>query len=276
MMEPFVIRQITAGKPDLIAASSGDSWDPTQGPDGRYYAASNDTAGFHGGDRNNVNFNVVEADGLSGATVNRMPEYGKQGEEKEDGRTWKTSGCYCVDGVLYLVAGRHCYGDESGDVRKRQTVINASILKSADFGKTWTRSESENYHDPMFPSDFCTPYFIHYGQDGAAPDVDNAQQYIYAVSNNGFWDSGDYYVLGRVLRDRLGDLNPRDWSFLYRGRRHAGGKLDIRCRKSRPHHRRAVPLRRGRAHLYPGYRAISDGGLVLHWKRARRHRRNLV
>lgn len=213
MMEPFVIRQITAGKPDLIAASSGDSWDPTQGPDGRYYAASNDTAGFHGGDRNNVNFNVVEADGLSGATVNRMPEYGKQGEEKEDGRTWKTSGCYCVDGVLYLVAGRHCYGDESGDVRKRQTVINASILKSADFGKTWTRSESENYHDPMFPSDFCTPYFIHYGQDGAAPDVDNAQQYIYAVSNNGFWDSGDYYVLGRVLRDRLGDLNPRDWSF---------------------------------------------------------------
>ncbi len=202
MMEPFVIRQITAGKPDLIAASSGDSWDPTQGPDGRYYAASNDTAGFHGGDRNNVNFNVVEADGLSGATVNRMPEYGKQGEEKEDGRTWKTSGCYCVDGVLYLVAGRHCYGDESGDVRKRQTVINASILKSADFGKTWTRSESENYHDPMFPSDFCTPYFIHYGQDGAAPDVDNAQQYIYAVSNNGFLGQR------RLLRPRQGAARP--------------------------------------------------------------------
>jgi hypothetical protein len=66
----------------------------------------------------------------------------------------------------------------------------------------------------MFPGNrFSTPYFFYYGKDGRAPSVDNADKYIYAVSNNGFWNNGDQYFLGRVLRSKIGNLNASDWQF---------------------------------------------------------------
>ncbi len=65
----------------------------------------------------------------------------------------------------------------------------------------------------MFPgSYFAAPYFIDYG--GGRPSTDGADQYVYAVSNNGFWDNGDRLVLGRVRRDRIGLLKGDDWDFL--------------------------------------------------------------
>jgi len=55
--------------------------------------------------------------------------------------TWKTSGCTAVDGALYLAVGRHKYGDICyDDPFRRQRATNASIIKSTDGGKTWTRS----------------------------------------------------------------------------------------------------------------------------------------
>ena len=69
----------------------------------------------------------------------------------------------------------------------------------------------------MFPGRrFATPYFVEYGQDGQAT-VDNADTYVYAVSNNGFWDNGDNLVLGRVRRDKLGNLNGADWEYYIGG-----------------------------------------------------------
>jgi hypothetical protein len=57
----------------------------------------------------------------------------------------------------------------------------------------------------MFPgSYFAAPYFIGYG--GRRPSTDGADQYVYAISNNGFWDNGDRLFLGRVRRDRIGLL----------------------------------------------------------------------
>src|SRR5258706_249459 len=49
-----------------------------------------------------------------------------------------------------------------------------------------------------------------------AATVDKADRYVYATSNNGFWDNGDNYILGRVSRSKLGALNAADWSF-YKG-----------------------------------------------------------
>lgn len=66
----------------------------------------------------------------------------------------------------------------------------------------------------MFPDQrFGTAYFIHYGQDDQAPAVVKTDQYIYAVSNNGFWCNDDNYVLGRVAREMLSRLDPTDWEF---------------------------------------------------------------
>ena len=68
----------------------------------------------------------------------------------------------------------------------------------------------------MFPGKrFGTAYFVWYGKDGA-PTVDNADNYVYAVSNNGHFENGDDYVLGRVLCSKLGEISAADWSF-YKG-----------------------------------------------------------
>ena len=75
----------------------------------------------------------------------------------------------------------------------------------------------ENRDAPMFPGmRFATPFFIHFGKEYAAATVDNADRYVYATSNDGFWDNGDNYVLGRIPRSKIGALNAADWTF-YRG-----------------------------------------------------------
>jgi hypothetical protein len=202
---------VTVGNAVAIPDSGGDTWELTWGPDGRVFTPSNDSGGFGRSLGTNIHFNEVFGDkptALTGVTVNPMVEYGKASQTGPDKRTWKSSGCISLDGTLYWVIARHFYD-------KRQTAINASIIKSHDGGKTWTRSEKENYDHPMFPgSRFATPYFISYGQDGREAVADQSDKYVYALSNNGFWDNGDNLVLGRVLRSRIGELHAKDWQFL--------------------------------------------------------------
>ena len=120
---------------------------------------------------------------------------------------------YCVDGVLYMFVTRCLYPEQSGDANHRHIFKNLSIIKSTDKGKTWTRSASESYNHPMFPGlRFGAPYFVWYGKDGAA-SVDNADTYVYAVANNGHFEDGDNYILGRVRRSKLPDLNAANWQF---------------------------------------------------------------
>jgi len=129
---------------------------------------------------------------------------------------WKTMNSYSVDGVLYMFVTRCLYPWVSGDLEGRHVFENSSVIKSTDGGKTWTRSGQANYGEPMFPGKrFGAPYFVWYGKDGKS-SVDNGDNYVYAVSNNGYFENGDNYVLGRVSRRKLPDLNPVDWSF-YKG-----------------------------------------------------------
>ena len=165
---------------------------------------------------------------LTGANINVFRDFNSQDRGKQlpsapdpfevgpDGRTWKSSGCSFIDGALYLGISRHDYGDPFGK-RLRQDAVNASFIRSTDYGRTWTRTAKQNRKSPMFPgARFATPYFIDYGQ--AKPAVDGADRYVYAISNNGFWDNGDTLVLGRVLRTKLADLNGADWEFFTGGK----------------------------------------------------------
>jgi len=134
-----------------------------------------------------------------------------------DGANWKITNTYSVDGVLYMFVTRCVYPRQSSDPNHRHVWQNASVVKSTDLGKTWTRSAADNYAKPMFPDKrFGTPYFVWYGKDGAAT-VDNADKYVYAVSNDGYFENGDNYVLGRVLRSKLPKLAAADWSFFRAG-----------------------------------------------------------
>ena len=196
----------------------GDSWDPTWAQDDRLYSAVNDGAGF-GTQKRNIAFNQISgADPLrlTGQLQNLMVDYGEMNAPgAADGRNWKSGGAISVDGVLYMSVGMDRYVDPN--YGGRQTRINASIIKSGDQGLHWTRAMQENLERPMFPGmRFATPFFIQYGKDYSAATVDNADRYIYATSNNGFWDNGDNYILGRVLRSKIGALKAADWSF-YQG-----------------------------------------------------------
>ncbi len=213
------LRAVKVGQPVPVPDNGGDTWVAAWADDDNLYSPSDDTGGFHHAANANISFNHLTGSDplkLSGNTVNPMRDYGKGAEHGPDGCTWKSSGCTSLDGILYWVVARHRYGEDSGDPYRRQPAQNASIIKSTDYGRTWSRPVRENYEHPMFPGRrFATPYFVEYGRSRA--DVDNSGQYVYAISNNGFWDCGDDMVLGRVLRSKIASLDGADWEFFSGG-----------------------------------------------------------
>lgn len=213
------LRSVTVAAPLSLADNRGDTWVAAWADDDRLYSPSDDTSGFHHAANSNIAFNRIEGSdpqSLTGTTVNPMTDYGKSAEEGPDKCSWKSSGCTFVDGALYWVVARHCYGEKSGDPHRRQTAQNASIIKSTDHGLTWSRSAIENYQHPMFAGPrFATPYFVEYGHNRAG--VDGARTFVYALSNNGFWDCGDDMILGRVLRSKISALSGADWEFFTGG-----------------------------------------------------------
>ena len=202
-----------------IASSVGDEWAPTWAGDGNLYTGNDDGESFGGIKGRTVAFGELTGDDpqkLEGITISDMGGYGDdvRGPDKAN---WKTMNTYAVDGVLYMFVTRCLYPEESGDEHHRHIFENASLIKSTDKGKTWTRPAEESLAHPMFPGQkFGAPYFVWYGQDGRA-SVDNAGKYVYAVANNGHFEDGDYYILGRVLKKKLGDLNAADWEFFTGG-----------------------------------------------------------
>ena len=216
---------ITAVVPDLLHlqkwdAMAGDTADPFWADDDQLYCFSCDGRGF-GRQPRNLCFNVLRGSDLSqlqGELVNSMDEYGRANDTGPDGATWKVCGQECIDGVFYAFVARNAYGDKSHDPLLRQTSFNSSLIKSFDHGRTWVPSAQTNYHAPMWPGPrFGAPGFIHYGQNGGQAKRDQAGRYVYAVSNNGFWNGGDDVILGRVPRAALPRLNAADWTYFAGG-----------------------------------------------------------
>lgn len=205
---------------------NGDTGDPFWADDDNLYHFTCDGRGF-GQQARNFCFNKLtgpDLPHLNGELVNPMDEYGKGGATGPDKATWKVSGQECVDGVFYTFVVRNIYGNKSKDPLLRQTSFNASLIKSADHGKTWTRAAKENYDNPMWPGTrFGGPGFIHYGRDGGKVSRDNADRFVYAISNNGFWNGGDDFILARVRRSDLPKLNAADWTYYTGGDGAAAG-----------------------------------------------------
>lgn len=205
-----------------IANCSGDVWTTTWADDDNLYCATDDTTGFN--NACNSNLAVLRVTGgpppnVQGETASAMREFGKGGELKEDKASWKASGLISVDGALYLGVSRHYYdgvGDTSSDSAHHfwiQETWDASIVKSTDHGKTW--SEAPKLGHAMFPGRvFSNPFFVQYGKDGAG-SKHAADTYVYAVSNDGTWNNGNWMTLGRVSKGLIERLDPDDWEFAH-------------------------------------------------------------
>ncbi len=216
--------------------SHGDEWAPTWADDGNLYTGNDDGSSFGGvGDRS-IAFGKLTGDNpnaLKGVTVSDMGDYGQTGLGP-DHANWKTMNSYCVDGILYMFVTRCFYPEQSGDPQHRHVFKNSSIIKSTDKGATWSRPAKESYEHPMFPGmRFGAPYFVWYGRNGAA-SVDNADKYVYAVANNDHFEDGDDYILGRVLKNKLPDLNAADWQFYTGGNGMRGGNWNRDINRARP------------------------------------------
>jgi hypothetical protein len=210
------------GKPIRLPNCWGDVWTTTWADDDNLYTVSDDTTGFNKACNSNLAVHRITGGpppNIEGVTVNPMSEFGKAGELKEDGASWKATGLTCVDGVLYLALSRHYYdgvGDESDNPVQRfwiQETWDASIIKSTDHGKTW--SPAPKLRHAMFPGRlFSNPFFVQYGKDGQG-SKDDADKYVYAVSNDGAWNNGNWMTLGRVSRGLMARLDPDDWEFVH-------------------------------------------------------------
>jgi hypothetical protein len=208
-----------------LANCAGDLWSTTWADDDNLYAASDDTSGFKNVCSSNLAINRISGSGppdLQGFTINCMAAYGRASEtRKEDGGMWKACGLTCVDGILYLSVSRQltCATEPRGVWQGRfspfwiQETWDSSIVKSTDHGRTW--SPAPKLGQAMFPGrSFGTPFFVQYGKDGNG-QRDEADAYVYALSNDGTWNNGNWMILGRVARNRIAQLNSADWEFVH-------------------------------------------------------------
>jgi hypothetical protein len=86
----------------------------------------------------------------------------------------------------------------------------AGIIKSSDGGKTW--SNVPNQHTPIFLGPkFAGLTFLNFGP-GYSQVPDYLGQYVYAMSNDHSWESGDYLSMARVHKDSI--LYRQAWEFL--------------------------------------------------------------
>ena len=223
---------VVIGSPHAYPAAPGDTWFSTWASGGQLYVTSDDSPGF--GSRCRAgNLIVNELAGSSEAQLgssfaNCMTSYGaaQQQGAYHDGRTWKTVGILAVGSTLYLAVARQQDGS-GGYPAGQQPSDDASIVRSTDGGHTWANSFGTTGSpgggappaargggaQAMFSgTSFATPAFIQYGQ-GSSVTADGSGQYVYAISNNGFAYDGSWYILGRVLRSKIGDLHAADWQF---------------------------------------------------------------
>lgn len=195
---------------------TGDVWTTTWADDNNLYSVTDDTSGFNHACNSNLALQRITGGPpphVRGMTVNPMAQFGKGGTLRQDGASWKASGLTCVDGVLYLSVSRHKYADKHGYSYWIQETWDSSIIKSTDHGTTWSAAPELNH--AMFPGRiFSNPFYVQYGKNGEG-SKDGSETYIYAVSNDGAWNNGNWMTMGRVRRDRISKLDAGDWEFIH-------------------------------------------------------------
>ena len=149
----------------------------------------------------------------------------------------KPTGMICVDGVLYFVAQNLLGWKPPRYGQNSQHGSDATVLKSIDYGKTWSPDLNDmlldmqkeqfsgeankwttppeqrgTYKDwsPMFPGNlFGGASFVQYGKNNETA----VDEYVYAVSSD-HWDNGTEMRLGRVHKTKIMDAASWEYAVL--------------------------------------------------------------
>jgi len=200
------IRHVREVSPEIRYPANGDTWSTTWADDGHIYAVADDGTGID--QSNNSNLAVFRIEGAPEERcihlVNPMVEYGRAGQF-EGIYTWKGNGIVSIDGVLYLGVSQHSQAGQYADCVQR--TYDGSIIASKDHGVTWSAKPA--LYEAMWKGNhFSAPFFVQFGQDYQ----DAMDEYVYAVSANA-WNNGNYMLLQRCPREKIGNLDAGDWEW---------------------------------------------------------------
>jgi hypothetical protein len=211
----------------LVSDTPATTWSS----DDKIYLGMDDSFGYWDTGTGGSNLFVSTLSNLTTSTVGTLvnslvSSFGTTTEVSGvDGASWKETGIISVNGILYMSVSRNITPGTGGDWR--QPVLNSSLTMSTDKGVTWSPlplTEAAPFTSPMFAAGFSPPSFIQYGKDYQGNTVHNSNNYVYAVSTDGYFQGGSTVSLGRCLIDNMPYLNGAKWSY-YKGNG-ASGMLD--------------------------------------------------
>jgi len=185
----------------------GDMWPLTWASDGDLYGAAGDNMGSP------MNFWKITGEPGWSLIVERVDNLPmdpavycqKPNVDRKNGI--KPASLLSLNGMLYFALENHNYGDNPSF--NRQHNINAWIITSTDFGKTWNRSATP---EDFFTGRLASPHFLQFGKDYSSARDEYVYAYFPAADDgNSYWENGDYLLLGRVPKDKI--LARGAWEF---------------------------------------------------------------
>jgi len=196
----------------------GDMWPLTWAADGNLYGGAGDNSGSP------MNFWRISGAPIWSLIVELVdhlpmdPAIYCQKPNVDRKMGIKPASLLSVDGVLYFAVENHNYGDNPQF--NRQHNINAWIITSTDFGKTWNRKVTP---EDFFTGRLASPHFLQFGQDYSGARDEYVYAYFPAADDGqSYWENGDYILLGRVPKDRI--LVREAWEF-YTGTHKSGAPI---------------------------------------------------
>lgn len=221
-------------EPSFYPNSSGDCWAWTWADDDNIYLFGGDESAIGGGEsaiKRKIGL-PIKIEGIPphhkctalGSYVSAGNYPPKRSYLENTDYYAMASGAISIDGRIYLFVNKclMAFGDElereegvDGNLVPGinsphfNPVSKAYLIHSYDHGITFIGNAKDR--DPeFFPHKFAWPTFIKSGRN----NEDARDDYVYATSNDGYWDNGTCCYLGRVPKFRILD---RDYWEFYTG-----------------------------------------------------------
>jgi hypothetical protein len=180
---------------------------------------------------------VLSESPLTIQTIQPFHLYGDTGTTESDGNASRTTGVFCMGGMLFVNIGR-----QGGNTQGVFRMFSGNVIMSADHGQTFNNSQNNGIFAtspanplsfsmfPGSPTTMAACDFIKYGADDGTlgytvslNEHDNGNLYIYLVCTANSWNGGgsqgggDVLYLARVARAKMQNLSGADYQWYTSG-----------------------------------------------------------